>query len=151
LWKQEARADYGIESIKRDLEVRRLEAARLEAERVGARNKRHAELEAAIKREQATLCRLGSRPVEEEPGSLATWIWLAFFPVPVGWMVWLGALSVFSSKNETVGGVCVALLVAGFIAHCTKRENETKFETAIAPFRTIDGRIATLQAEMKLL
>lgn len=156
------RHSHGIETIVRELNGRRLEAERVaEARRAEIRrrkleekerlDKRKNELEMSIKAENQKLQQFGPRPIRKELPGIGTALWLAFFPIPIGWMVWLGALRIFDSKGETVGLVCILLLIGGYIAHKIERDYDEEYDRLNAPFVPIDNRLYELKSELDKL
>lgn len=158
----EVQSSHGIESIERELNNRRIEAERLaearraeirrrEIEQQQARERRNKELEMAIATEHQKLQRLGPRPIKKELPGIGTALWFAYFPIPIGWMVWLGALRIFDSKGETVGLVCIILLIAGYFANKIQKGYEAEFDRLNSPFVPIDNRISELKSELEKL
>lgn len=158
----EVQHSHGIEVIERELNRRRLEAERAaEARREETRrreieekqrlDKRKNELEMSIKAENQKLQQLGSRPAKKELPSIGTALWFAYFPIPIGWMVWLGALRIFDPKGETVGLVCILLLIGGYIAHKISKDYDEEFERLNSSFAPIDNRLYELKSELDKL
>ena len=89
------------------------------------REKTCKDIEAAIANEKSKLTMLGRRPIEETD-PIVLILSLAYFPVPIGWAVWIGTLQVFNSKSEEIGIFCIILLIVGYFAN---REESRKYNT----------------------
>lgn len=155
----EVQSSHGIESIERELYNRRLEAEKLvetrraetrrrEIEEKQKREERKNELEMAIRTENQNLQQLGPRPIKKELPGIAAVLWFAYMPIPIGWMVWLGALRVFDSKGETVGFICILLIIAGYIVKNIDKGHQEEFDRLNSPFAQIDNRIFELKSEL---
>ena len=155
-----AKDQHGIQEIgakirkqreKREAELRKQredqENTRAAAERQRAREKTQQldEAKRQLSSARAKLCALGSRPTEPSDG-LSTFLSLCWVPVPFGWLVWLGARSVFSRGNYDIGYVCVALLFFGFFAY---REQENH-RSSVAPFLTVEDDVRRLEAAIQI-
>jgi T5orf172 domain len=138
----EVQSSHGIEAIERELSHIRLEAEGLVEARIN-------ELEMAIKSENQKLQQLGPRPIKKELPSIATALWFAYMPIPLGWIVWLNALRIFDSKNETVGLVCIFLLIAGYITHKIDKEHQEEFDRLNSPFVPIDNRLFEFKSNLE--
>lgn len=138
----EFQSSHGIEAIERELSNIRLEAERLVEARIN-------ELEMAIKSENQKLQQLGPRPIKKELPGIALALWFAFMPIPLGWIVWLNALRIFDSKNETVGLVCIFLLIAGYITHKINKEHQVEFDRLNSPFVPIDNRLFEFKSDLE--
>lgn len=152
------RESHGVEQI--EAEVRRRKIAKEEDERRKKNeleNKRR-EQDAARRAQQSTLLNklnalhaqlksLGPRPIKEEPGG---WIVLSFcyLPIPIGWIFWLGMLSVFGSKSTTAGFVCMALIAAGYFANQASSEMDVRNESRLKPFYELDEKIRDVEREL---
>lgn len=115
---REVKSSHGIEAIEEELKNRRLEAERQaaakrseirrrELERQHKKERRRKEIEAAITNEQRKLQQLGSRPIKKELPNLASILMLAYWPIPIGWITWLSALSILDPKGEKRLGLSV--------------------------------------------
>lgn len=154
------RASHGIEKIETDLIKRReeqqtivraQEAKRAWEERERAREKaqRVAELQQRLARARARLSALGPRPVEPYLSRLTSLVMLCWVPLPFGWLVWLGSLNAFSGRNYEVGYVCIALLVAGFVANQEYKSNDAAHSKANEPFLPVEREIENLETAIK--
>jgi len=158
----EVKSSHGIESIERELNNKRLEAERheearreeirrRELEQQRTRERRRKELETAISAEHQKLQQLGSRAVRKELPGIGIFLAFAYMPMPMGWIVWLGALRIFDSKGQTVGVACILLLIMGYIANKIDNGYRDEYEKANIPFSPIDNRIVELKAELRKL
>ncbi len=152
------RESHGVEKIEE--EVRRRKIAKEEDERrkkleIENRRKqqdleRRAQQSALLNKLNALhsqLTSLGPRPVKEEPGG---WVVLSFcyLPIPIGWIFWLGMLSVFGSKSATGGFVCMALIAAGYFANQASSQIDERNERKLKPFYEIDEKIRDVEREL---
>jgi T5orf172 domain len=155
----EVQSSHGVKEIERELHRRRLDALeaerRAEARRAEMRlfqeieeKKRLNELEDAIRAENQKLQQLGPRPIKKELPGIGIALWAAFFPIPFGWMVWLCSLNIFDPKGQTVGLVCILLLIGGYIAHKTSNKYEEEFDRLNKPFVPIDNRLYEFKSEI---
>ena len=151
---------HGVPEIEAEIErlrrakvqqeqARAAERKRVDAERERGRLERVAHLRSSLSAEQSKLAQLGPRPIEKGLPGIAVPFMFCWLPVPLGWMVWIGSLQVFSSKSTSIGFVCIVLLIVGYIANSTDNKNRTKFEKAIQPFRTLDDTISRLEGALK--
>jgi hypothetical protein len=152
----EARASYGIDAIERDLERKREEKkqreeiSRLNEERVARElAAKHSAINAAIAKEQLNIDRLGARPTKRELPMILTFAFFAYWPIPIGWMFWLGAFQVFEPKHEDVGIGCIIIIVLGYLASLVDKDYQKTFEEAHRPFDEIDRRITKLKADLE--
>jgi hypothetical protein len=102
------------------------------------------------KNKLAKLEALGLKPNEPEHG-LSFFLSLAFYPLPFGWLIWFGTLSVFSHKREGLGFFCIALLVVGAICHYSIKEKEKVFSKVTKPWTDFVIQIAEIENEITQL
>ncbi len=140
---QRERAKVAAEEARQA--AQRLTAQTRESERLAKRR----DVEEKIRAEERKLERLGARPTKKENSGLIDILGLCYFPLPLGWIFWLGAMNIFGSKRETAGWVCVALLVAGYFAWTTSRERDAEFEAVNEPFQKIDNQIYSLKEDLR--
>ena len=105
------------------------------------------ELIKAHDKKVAELKRFGNKPISESDDWTSK-LALAYFPFPFGWLVWLGAFNVFSTRKETLGLCCVALLVAGFFAHKKDKENQQRFTLKIKPWDDLEQQIREINEKL---
>jgi len=158
----EVQHSHGIETIERELnrrkleveraaEARRAEIRRREIEEKQRLDKRKNELELSIEAENQKLQQLGLRPIKKKLPGIGTALWFAYCPIPVGWMVWLGALWIFYPNGKTMGLVCILLLIGGYIAHKISKDYDDEFNRLNSPFESIDNRLYKLKSELDKL
>lgn len=150
---------HGIVAIEEELNRRKAEAERLESDRRDAirrrsiqerriLEKRKVEIEAAIRAQNFKLRQLGPRPQKKELPGIATFFWLAYMPVPIGWVAWLGALRIFDSDGQDMGLLCISLIIAGYIASHFEKDYEEDYSRLASPFAPIDNRLRELESEL---
>lgn len=127
--------------------ARKEEADRLEAERLAIRRG----VEQKILAEEQRLGQLGPRPVKKEIPGIGWLLISCYRPIPIGWMVWFGALLVFETKSQAMGLVCIFLIVAGYIFNAIEKMNQTAFDTIHAPFLEIDNALFRFRQELEKL
>ena len=90
---------------------------------------------------------LGIKPIKEEPSG---WMLVGFcyFPIPIGWIFWLGAFSAFDPKRSDIGYICIGLLVAGYFAHQASTKIDKRNEERHKPFDEIEQKIINLEIEL---
>lgn len=146
---------HGIERIEADLEKQRKAEEVANKERKDARDRaerkladtqarRVAELQGRLSNARQRLDALGRRP-EHNVDTLESILMFCWLPVPLGWMVWVGALQVFSAKNEGIGIVCIFLLIAGFFINKQDNESLARHSKAIEPFSVLETEIRELE------
>ncbi len=136
------RAAEKIEAIEKKERARKLLEIKVE------REKTCKDIEAAIANEKSKLTMLGRRPIEETD-PIVLILSLAYFPVPIGWAVWIGTLQVFNSKSEEIGIFCIILLIVGYFAN---REESRKYNThmkKLEPFIIIERKISELEKQLQ--
>lgn len=152
---------HGVEAIERKVREAQ-EAARLEANEHAQRAASERLAQEQVKRSKvgalnsslahlyAKRSALGSRPAAPDLGGL-TLLAFCFLPVPFGWLIWIGALSLFSNSDNVLGWVCVALIFAGVIANAAVNEKRGEHERLDAPFVKIEEAISDVQRDLKAL
>jgi len=153
---------HGIEQIrievdrrereKRDAEqarqiARQQEKNQREAERLGRRRA----VEQNILAYEQKLRQLGPRPVKKELPTIGFFLVFCYLPIPIGWLVWAGALQVFETKSQTAGFVCLLLIIAGYIFNRIDNKNQAAFDIVHAPFQEIDNSLFGLRGELEKL
>jgi hypothetical protein len=101
-----------------------------------------------LESEKSRLVNLGQRPEKKELAGFDSFFVLCFYPVPLGWLVWMGAFQVFGG-SLFVGMICIFLLIFGFIVHSNEKKSEEFFQKKCAPFKEIEEKISTLQSELE--
>lgn len=155
------RESHGVEKI--EAEIRRRKKAREEAERKKeieierqrkeretAKRLRHESLSRDIRQLELKLESLGSRPVEESPGGWAILAW-CYLPVPVGWIFWLGTLSIFGSNSGATGLICMILIGVGYFVNKATSDITERNDRVLQPFRELDQKISHLKGELMAL
>lgn len=153
---------HGVEQIRR--EVDRREQEKKEAERAGQIafqqdvDRREAErlanrrtVEQKILAEEQKLRQLGPRPVKKELPAIGNLLIACYWPIPIGWMAWFGALQIFDAKYQTTGFVSILMIVAGYVFDAIEKKNQAAFGTVHAPFQEIDNALFSLRQELEKL
>jgi hypothetical protein len=153
---------HGIEQIRIELDrrerekrdadqgkqmARQQEADRREAERLAKRRA----IEQKILFEEQRLKQLGQRPVKKELPGIGNLLIFCYWPIPLGWIVWGGALRIFETKYQTTGLVCILLIVAGYIFSAIEKKNQAAFDIVHAPFQEIDNLLFGLRQDLEKL
>ena len=159
---QDVKDTHGIEQIRREVDrreqekreadrarqiARQQEADRREAERLATRRVVEQKIVAA----EQKLRQLGTRPVKNELPGIGNILIFCYWPIPIGWMVWFGALRIFEAKYQTTGLVCILLIVAGYIFNAIEKKNQAAFDIVHAPFQEIDNVLFSLRQELEKL
>ena len=97
------------------------------------------------------LRQLGPRPVKKELPTIGNFLIFCYLPIPIGWLVWAGALQVFGSRSQTAGLVCLLLILSGYIFNAMDNKNQTAFDIIHAPFQEIDNALFSLRRELEKL
>ena len=152
------RESHGIEKI--EIEIQRKRTEKLEEEERKKlqieQSKRFEEAKNKIEQEKIfqriqvlklQLKSLGIKPKKEEPSG---WMLVGFcyFPLPIGWLFWLGAFSAFDPKRSDIGYICIGLLVVGFFAHQASSKIDKRNEECHKPFDEIEQKILNLEIEL---
>jgi hypothetical protein len=91
----------------------------------------------------AELQLLGPKPDAPEGPAL---IWGAYFPMPLGWMVWLGTLNIFGdSEEKVIGFICLVLLFFGYQEDQRSKKRDEEYEKNVDPFRKLEATIFELR------
>ncbi len=98
--------------------------------------------------EKSRLENLGQRPEKKELAGFDSFYVLCFYPVPLGWLVWMGAFQVFGG-SLFVGITCIVLLILGFIVHSNEKKSDEIFQKKYAPFKEIEEKIFSLRRELE--
>lgn len=101
--------------------------------------------------EEQRLQQLGRRPVKNEVPGIGLFLIFCYLPVPIGWIVWIVAFNVFTTKYQTSGLVGILLIVAGFIFNEIEKKNQAAFDKVHAPFQEIDDILYSLRRELRKL
>lgn len=152
---------YGISEIEASVERRRRETLEAAQEREKIRTKEKQKqadekaqkifrLQAQLKEEHHKLALLGKRPVQHENNLIQSFLFLCFFPIPIGWLVWIMALKIFSAKHETAGFVAIALIIGGLIVYIDNRGKENSFSKLIKPFYPVEEKIRNLEKAIRV-
>ena len=153
---------HGIEQIRievdrREQEERDAERARQIArqretdQREAVRLARRRAVEQKILGYEQRLRQLGPRPVKKELPTIGNFLIFCYLPIPIGWLVWAGALQVFGSRSQTAGLVCLLLILSGYIFNAMDNKNQTAFDIIHAPFQEIDNALFSLRRELEKL
>jgi hypothetical protein len=155
------RESHGLEKI--EAEIRRRKKAREEEERrrqseierqrkdrEAAKRVRHDSLLRDLRQLEQKRESLGTRPVAEEPGGWAI-LALCYLPIPVGWIFWLGSLSIFGSNSATAGLICMILVGSGYFANQMASDVTDRNNRALQPFYDLDEKIRGVERELKAL
>lgn len=156
----EVKETHGIERLEEHHRRSRDEQARLAAEeRAKAERRREDErtekmakvrlVVEALARADGALKVKGRRPPEEEGSGLEILLWFCFFPVPVGWLVWIGTLQVFSAKASEYGFMCIGVLIAGYFAYSSGERRRERNQQMLAPWVDLDKEIFRRTQEIK--
>jgi T5orf172 domain len=97
---------------------------------------------------KSRLTALGTRPKEEEPEGW-TLLAMCYFPLPIGWLFWMGALSTFGAKSPNAGLICMALIAVGYFASERRSAIDEKNNRLLKPFRELDEGIRSIGHELK--
>lgn len=151
----EARAAFSIKAIEKEFERRKLEAAKQQQKReqeLATQRKAHEErrriVEQAIAVERQNMISLGPRPIMRDIPLIGMALIFAYFPIPIGWLVWLGCFRIFEKNNETTGIVCMTLVAAGFLCNQIQKSYEREYKRLMAPFEPFDQKLSELQKEL---
>ena len=152
------RGTHGVERLETAVRQRKEAAAKEKAALILAEKERLQRATAAqqfhiqqLSRQlsvlKTQLAALGPRPQDGTPG-LVSFLAMCFFPLPFGWIVWLGALSVFNNKNPEIGWFLVAVLVAGYFAfqHVDKQQKLVNKQSE--PFYELDTKIRKVEEQL---
>ena len=150
---------YGIKKIEEEVQRRKKIKENEEVRKKVEIEKKRKEQETTRKNKQILILKrlnelnerlkeLGPRPIKEEHG---VWVMLGFcfLPVPVGWIFWLGTLSIFGKNSSTLGFVCIALIIAGYVANNHSSEIYDRNEKKFKPFNDIESEISVVERELK--
>lgn len=150
---------HGIKEIEAKIAKEKESAAVLEANRqariaaeeaalLNDAKQRVGQLKEEISKLNRSFEGLGPRPILKEQSGLSIALWFFSYPVPIGWITWVGALNVFSSRHEEVGVLCVFLLVVGWLSRASRNDDEEGFRKKDAPFAALAEKISPLQSEL---
>jgi hypothetical protein len=128
--------------------ARQAERSRVDRELASEKARRVARLQGQLTDARRRLNALGRRP-ERNVDILETFLMCCWLPVPLGWIVWVGALQVFSAKHEGIGIVCILLLIAGFFINKQDNESVTRHSNAVKPFSAIETEITNLEKAIR--
>ena len=153
------RSSYGIEKIekeikrKKEIERKKRELEKLRKKQEYLKLKKDLEdrlkqlnYELTLKKEE--LKKLGPEPKLKELPFICQLLEICFFPLPLGWMFWLGILQIFDSKNSTTGVVCLILVLLGYIFYKIDEKNRKEYEIAFRPFALIHSKINKINNEI---
>lgn len=151
---------YGIEQICQELARRENERKKIELAQQIARqredDRREAErlarrkpIEEKIFSYEQKLKQLGPRPIKKQLSGFESFLFFCFLPVPIGWLFWLGALSLLIGENIGFGWFSVAALIGGFLAYQKDKENEEAFDKVVKPFQEIDKNLSELRHQLE--
>lgn len=153
------RDTHGVKKIEEEVMRRKKVKEDAELKKKAEIEKKRKEQEAIKKSKQILILKklhalherrkeLGPRPVKEEPGAWAV-LSFCYSPVPVGWIFWIGSLSIFGKNSTTQGFICIALIVAGYIANNFSSEIYERNRKNAIPFDQIDSEISEVERELK--
>lgn len=95
------------------------------------------------------ISRLHQRPIKKEPSGISTFFSCCFFPLPFGWLVWMGAFGVFDAKTFYSGLFFISLLIIGYFFYEAEKKNDKEFFNQNSHFEEIDQRLYHLNEELK--
>lgn len=145
---RDVKDSYGIQKIEREIERREKECQRQELERRKRLTDHRDRFKSLIAREERELRELGQRPIKEELPGILLLCWFAYFPIPFGWLVWLGTVGILDSDTRLIGLFCIGGLVCGHFAHKKQDEIDQEYEKRIEPFSKRERRIRDLEEEL---
>ncbi len=146
-----AKEAHGIEEIARRQERQELaerECREREARvREQERERRAAPLLASWREKKAKLAALGPKPHQPAPA----WVFLTFcyLPIPVGWIVYAGALQVFSARYETTGLVCISLIIGGYIVNEIEKKRDVAYRAETRRWTDLENELWRLREPLK--
>lgn len=155
------RESHGLEKIEAVIQQRKKALKDKEHRKQLEIDRKRSEQEAEIRTKRDLLSRklyelrlqlvgLGPRPPRKEVGM---WVALGFcyIPAPIGWIFWLGMLSIFDPKRSTAGFFSMALVIAGYLAYKASSKIDQNNEILLKPFHEIDHQIEITENELKKL
>lgn len=156
----DVKESHGIEQICQELARRENERKKIELAQQIARqredDRREAErlarrkpVEEKIFSYEQKLNQLGPRPIKKELSGFELALFFCFLPVPLGWLFWLGALSLLFGENIGFGWFSVGVLIGGFFAYQTDKENDEAFNKVNKPFKEIDENLNELRKQLE--
>jgi hypothetical protein len=96
------------------------------------------------------LTSLGPKPqTPEKLHPFATCLRYAFFPAPVGILVWVGLLTLSSPKHSDIGAFCAALLAAGLVAHLWLNGEEARHKKLVKPWDDLEEALRKHAPDLK--
>jgi hypothetical protein len=142
------RATHGVAEIEKELSLKQRAGEKLKAEKEASARRRtfeekqkldarKIEIDRAIKLTDQKIKQLGERPVERKLSGIDTIFLWAYYPLPLGWVVWLNTLQIFSSGREAIGLVCIVLLIVGFLCSSNVESGRKVFNHYNAPFSAL--------------
>ena len=72
-----------------------------------------------------------------------------FFPLPFGWIFWLGALSLFTGESLVFGWLSIGAIIGGFFVYQKDKEIDEAFNKVNKPFKEIDENLNELRKELE--
>ena len=94
------------------------------------------------------LTSLGTQPSDETSGGIAWYLMWCFIPIPVGAIVWAGAFGQLPQKYESLQILCIALLIAGFVAFLKIRRAHAEYERSIQPWLLLRNRRSLVEEKL---
>lgn len=125
--------------------ARRREAEKRIAETLACRRK----VEQKVDDKEQELSDKGPRPARKDYVGIGWLLILCYWPIPIGWAVWLGALRIFEANNRTIGWMCILLIVSGYIVNATYKKDRAEYEAVYLPFRKIDDELYRLRQDLQ--
>ncbi len=158
----DVKQSHGIDKIRQELARREYERKEIELARQIARqrederreNERLAKrkpIENKISLLEGKLRLLGQRPVKKELSGWPSFLIMCYWPLPLGWIAWLGALNLFFDGNKVIGWLFVGVIVAGYFFNEAEKKNQKEFDVVNAPFKEIDDVLYELHQQLKKL
>ena len=156
----DVKQSHGIEQICQELARRENERKKIELAQQIARqrenDRREAErlarrkpIEEKIFSYEQKLKQLGLRPIKKELSGFESFLFLCFFPLPFGWLIWLGAFSLFTGESLIFGWLSVGALIGGFFVYQKDKEIDEAFNKVNKPFKEIDENLNELRKELE--
>jgi hypothetical protein len=152
---------HDIESLQAEIQRRRKHEEYVESQRLrqleeqrhrveSERLQRISGLQKNIHLLRKRLSALGAKPVEEESHPIENILWFCYFPIPLGWMVWLGTLTVFSKKDESIiGWLCIVILVLGHFVTKGMNAKREAHQKLTSPFWELENEISVIEKQIQ--
>lgn len=155
-------ATLGVAEIEQEIAARKAEQARQEQAAIEAAKRQFdwedlvriqnlRAVEVDITRTKEALSKLGEKPVRKTLPGICVVLQMCYWPIPFGWMAWLGLANLFSPRSETIGGVCAALIFLGYLCNERAKEYDQAYDHKAKPFVALEETMRILQSRAEML